>query len=42
MGKLSLVNETSLSAELHCYLMFYGDHLVRGDFFQSVNSCVVF
>ena len=31
MGKLSLVNETSPSAEPHLYLMFYSD-LLRGDF----------
>lgn len=42
MGKLSSLNEASPSAELHLYLMFYGDLLVRGDFLQSVNSCVVF
>ena len=31
VGKLSPVNETSSSAELHLYLLFYGD-LLCGDF----------
>lgn len=41
MGKLSPVNETSPSAELHLFSV-YGDLLVHDDFVQFVNWCVVF